>query len=91
MLTAKLSVIAAHAATTDPPAEANASRGLIEPSVSTVIATSRGGPDLEACLAIQSEVPPGWTVVTRDGSAVVTQLAAVVRKLDALIPDHDAG
>ncbi len=32
-------------------------------------------PDLATCLAIQSLLPPGWIVVTRDGAAVVDDLA----------------
>ncbi len=32
-------------------------------------------PDLEACLAIQPDLPAGWAAVPRDGSAVVTSLA----------------
>ena len=32
-------------------------------------------PDLAICLAIQSLLPPGWIVVTRDGAAVVDDLA----------------
>ncbi|HEX7950940.1 MAG TPA: chromosome segregation protein SMC [Candidatus Limnocylindrales bacterium] len=31
-------------------------------------------PDLAACLAIQSAVPPGWVLVPRDGSAAVTDV-----------------
>jgi chromosome segregation protein len=29
-------------------------------------------PDLDACVAIQPDLPPGWVAVPRDGSAVVT-------------------
>ena len=29
-------------------------------------------PDLDACLAIQPDLPPGWVAVPRDGAAVVT-------------------
>ena len=32
-------------------------------------------PDLDACLAIQSSLPPGWVVVPKDGTAVVTEVA----------------
>ncbi len=32
-------------------------------------------PDLATCLAIQALLPPGWIVVTRDGAAVVDDLA----------------
>jgi chromosome segregation protein len=31
-------------------------------------------PDLAACLAIQSAMPPGWVVVSRDGTAVVSDV-----------------
>ena len=31
-------------------------------------------PDLAACLAVQSALPPGWVAVPRDGSAVVTDV-----------------
>ncbi len=31
-------------------------------------------PDLSACLAMQAGMPPGWIVVTRDGSAIVTEV-----------------
>ena len=31
-------------------------------------------PDLEACLELQPDLPPGWVVVTRDGTAAVTEL-----------------
>ncbi len=31
-------------------------------------------PDLPSCLAIQPALPPGWVVVTRDGSAIVGEL-----------------
>jgi chromosome segregation protein len=40
-------------------------------------------PDLAACLAIQPALPPGWVVVPRDGSAVVTDLAVTFGKGDA--------
>jgi len=29
-------------------------------------------PDLDACLAVQPDLPPGWVAVPRDGAAVVT-------------------
>ena len=32
-------------------------------------------PDLDACLSVQAELPPGWQAVPRDGGAVVTLLA----------------
>src|SRR4029077_3341061 len=28
-------------------------------------------PDVEACLALQESLPPGWVLVSRDGRAVV--------------------
>ena len=31
-------------------------------------------PDLAACLAVQADVPPGWIVVPRDGTATVGEL-----------------
>ena len=31
-------------------------------------------PDLGACLAVQAAMPPGWIAVTRDGSAIVTDV-----------------
>ena len=31
-------------------------------------------PDLAACLAVQAAMPPGWIAVTRDGSAIVTDV-----------------
>jgi chromosome segregation protein len=36
-------------------------------------------PDLAACLALQDELPPGWTLVTRDGLASVGQLTVSLR------------
>ncbi len=35
-------------------------------------------PDLAACLAVQPSLPPGWTIATRDGSAVVTELGVTL-------------
>src|SRR4051794_25641076 len=35
-------------------------------------------PDLAACLALQSILPPGWTITTRDGTAVVTDLGVML-------------
>ncbi len=42
-------------------------------------------PDLAACLAIQSAVPPGWTIATRDGSAVVTELGVTLGAGDSML------
>ncbi len=35
-------------------------------------------PDLADCLAIQADLPPGWVVIPRDGSAVVTEFAVLI-------------
>jgi chromosome segregation protein len=35
-------------------------------------------PDLPACLAMQAALPPGWMVVARDGSAVVTEFGVTL-------------
>ncbi len=42
-------------------------------------------PDLEACLSVQSEIPPGWLVVTRDGSAAVAGLSIALGATDSSI------
>jgi chromosome segregation protein len=42
-------------------------------------------PDLDACLAIQRELPAGWSGVTRDGSAVVGNLAAILGAPEATL------
>ena len=39
--------------------------------------------DLSTALALQPDLPPGWTVVVRDGSAVVTELAVRLGRGDA--------
>src|SRR4051794_16201572 len=35
-------------------------------------------PDLATCLGIQPMLPPGWTIATRDGTAVVTDLGVTL-------------
>jgi len=42
-------------------------------------------PDLAACLAIQPTLPPGWTIATRDGSAVVTDLGVTLGAADSML------
>ncbi|MFL5717991.1 MAG: chromosome segregation protein SMC [Chloroflexota bacterium] len=35
-------------------------------------------PDLATCLAVQPMLPPGWTIATRDGTALVTDLGVTL-------------
>jgi chromosome segregation protein len=42
-------------------------------------------PTLADCLALQTEMPPGWVLVTRDGRAVVTGLAVSFGRADGAI------
>ncbi len=42
-------------------------------------------PDLPACLAIQGDLPAGWIVVPRDGSAVVTDLTVALGAADPVL------
>jgi chromosome segregation protein len=42
-------------------------------------------PDLEACLAIQPDLPAGWSAVSRDGSAVVGPIAATLGEPEATL------
>ncbi len=42
-------------------------------------------PDLAACLAIQPTLPPGWTIATRDGAAVVTDLGVTLGAGDSML------
>ena len=39
-----------------------------------ILARAAWLPDLGACLALQGAIPPGWVVVPRDGSALITEL-----------------
>ena len=42
-------------------------------------------PDLTACLAIQATMPPGWIVVTRDGSAIVTEVGVTLGAAESVL------
>ena len=42
-------------------------------------------PDLDACLAIQSSLPPGWLAVPRDGTAVVTEVAVSFGSVESVL------
>src|SRR5207342_632126 len=42
-------------------------------------------PELAACLAIQPTLPPGWTIATRDGAAVVTDLGVTLGAGDSML------
>jgi chromosome segregation protein len=42
-------------------------------------------PDLGACLAIQSSLPPGWVAVPRDGVAVVTELGVNLGSAESVL------
>jgi len=44
-------------------------------AVGTILSRVVWLPDLAACLAIQPDLPPGWSAVPRDGTAIVTSLA----------------
>ncbi len=54
-------------------------------AVRALLARSTWAPDLETALGIQSLVPLGWVVVTRDGGAVVDSLAIRVGRRDSLL------
>ena len=45
-------------------------------------------PDLSACLAIQSSLPPGWIAVPRDGAAVVTEVAVSFGSAESVLERH---
>ena len=51
-------------------------------AASAVLAGSVVLPDLDACLSVQSDLPPGWQAVPRDGAAVVTALAVALGRPD---------
>ena len=40
-------------------------------------------PDLDSCLALRVDLPPGWIAVPRDGSAVVTDQTVTLGRADA--------
>ncbi len=42
-------------------------------------------PDLRACLAIQTTLPPGWIAVTRDGGAVITEFAVTLGAAESVL------
>ncbi|HET9083948.1 MAG TPA: AAA family ATPase, partial [Candidatus Limnocylindrales bacterium] len=42
-------------------------------------------PDLEACLAVQPQIPPGWTAVPRDGSAVLDDTGVALGAADGAL------
>ncbi len=42
-------------------------------------------PDLPACLAIQGDLPAGWILVPRDGSAVVTDVTVALGAADPVL------
>src|SRR4051794_4067525 len=42
-------------------------------------------PDLAGCVAMQSSLPPGWTIATRDGTAVVTELGVILGAGDSIL------
>jgi chromosome segregation protein len=42
-------------------------------------------PDLQACLALQSKLPPGWVAVPRDGSAVVDDTGVALGSSDSIL------
>ena len=42
-------------------------------------------PDLAACLAMQATMPPGWIVVTRDGSAIVTEVGVTFGAAESVL------
>lgn len=42
-------------------------------------------PDIEACLAVQVELPTGWIAVTRDGSAVIDELGVALGSADPIL------
>jgi chromosome segregation protein len=44
-------------------------------SVRAVLARTVVADDLAAALGLQADLPPGWSIVTRDGAAVVTEVA----------------
>ena len=45
-------------------------------------------PDLRACLAIQSSLPPGWVAVPLDGLAVVTELCVNLGSAESILERH---
>ncbi len=42
-------------------------------------------PDLDACIGLQSALPPGWIVVPRDGSAVVDDVGVALGAADSVL------
>ena len=42
-------------------------------------------PDLASCLAIQPALPPGWIVVTRDGSAIIGQFGVTFGAAESVL------
>jgi chromosome segregation protein len=42
-------------------------------------------PDLAACLALQAAMPPGWISVTRDGSAIVTDVGVTFGATESVL------
>ena len=42
-------------------------------------------PDLDACLAMQASMPPGWIVVTRDGGAIVTDVGVTFGAAESVL------
>ena len=52
-------------------------------SVAAVLARTAAVDDLATALALQAHLPAGWSIATRDGSAVVTELAVRLGRGDA--------
>jgi chromosome segregation protein len=50
-----------------------------------LLARSGWLPDLAACLAIQGTIPPGWVVVSRDGTAVATDVTIALGAADSVL------
>ena len=50
-----------------------------------ILARAAWLPDLAACLAIQSALPPGWIAVPRDGSAVVSELGVALGAVESVL------
>jgi chromosome segregation protein len=52
-------------------------------AVARILARSLVSPDLATALAFQGELPAGWTIVTRDGNALVGEIAVHLGRGDA--------
>jgi chromosome segregation protein len=58
-------------------------------AVRHLLQRSAWAPDIAACLACRDDLPPGWAIVTRDGTAVVSGSVVSLGKADSPLERRD--